>query len=288
MYDSVYESMVEAGVAIRLDEEAMYDREGNLVDSKERMYGRPTKYHITRPENVLFVDETGCNTNQKSDGLVGGERFVVPADNTGIGCVGSVTDIHFTVMCFTSGMGEPVMCSVIFKSEKKVSEIPLNWKTGIDITKDIKQGTSPLHTLFLNSVEGGAMQGGPTCCFNQKVVPCFLGTSPNASITTKLLMEMLQFIDRHGVHDRSDGHLPFLLLDGHHSRLGVQFLDYICNPLHRWVVCIGVPYGTHLWQVADSAELNGSFKIALTRQNGSTLSTRIPTKQRSRQLTLFH
>lgn len=30
-------------------------------------------------------------------------------------------------------------------------------------------------------------------------------------------------------------------------------------------MCCGVPYGTHLWQVADSSELNGCFKIQLTK-----------------------
>jgi hypothetical protein len=29
-------------------------------------------------------------------------------------------------------------------------------------------------------------------------------------------------------------------------------------------MCIGVPYGTHIWQVADSSELNGAFKMDLT------------------------
>ena len=30
-----------------------------------------------------------------------------------------------------------------------------------------------------------------------------------------------------------------------------------------WVVCIGVPYGTCMWQVADSKQQNGSYKMAL-------------------------
>jgi hypothetical protein len=42
-----------------------------------------------------------------------------------------------------------------------------------------------------------------------------------------------------------------------------NFLDFINDPNHPWVVCLGVPYGTHLWQVADATELNGCFKIAL-------------------------
>jgi len=62
-----------------------------------------------------------------------------------------------------------------------------------------------------------------------------------------------------------DGVKPFLLLDGHGSRLELPFLKYINDPLHEWVVCIGVPYGTSYWQVGDSAEQNGSYKMALAK-----------------------
>jgi hypothetical protein len=39
---------------------------------------------------------------------------------------------------------------------------------------------------------------------------------------------------------------------------------YIQNEEHKWTCYIGVPYGTHLWQVAKSSQMNGNFKIALT------------------------
>ena len=37
------------------------------------------------------------------------------------------------------------------------------------------------------------------------------------------------------------------------------------DPKHRWTVCIGVPYGTHIWQFGDASEMNGSFKIFFYR-----------------------
>jgi hypothetical protein len=46
----------------------------------------------------------------------------------------------------------------------------------------------------------------------------------------------------------------------------LPFLEYITDPDHKWKVCIGVPYGTHLWQPHDSSELNGTFKIKLYRE----------------------
>jgi hypothetical protein len=40
------------------------------------------------------------------------------------------------VLRFICGTGEPVICGIIIKSDQKTSEIPISWKTGIDITVD--------------------------------------------------------------------------------------------------------------------------------------------------------
>jgi hypothetical protein len=101
---------------------------------------------------------------------------------------------------------------------------------------------------------------------------CFIGCSPNASITSQMLADMLKEIDSCDIFDRSDSSTPFLLLDGHHSRFGLPFLQYIHNDQHKWTCCIGVPYRTHLWQVADSSEMNGSFKLALTQYKQKFIS----------------
>jgi hypothetical protein len=102
------------------------------------MYGLPTKYIMTNPRNFIFVDETGCNTNQKTDGLVGGEELLVPTDNSGAGRSGSTTDLSYTVLGFTNGLVEPVMCAVIFQSKLTVDKIPLIWKLGLDRTIPFK------------------------------------------------------------------------------------------------------------------------------------------------------
>jgi hypothetical protein len=82
---------------------------------------------------------------------------------------------------------------------------------------------------------------------------------------------MLATIDGLGVFDRSDGVSPFLLLDGHGSRFDLTFLEYINDPMTKWNVCFGVPYGTSYWQVGDSTEQNGCFKMALTRHKRNLL-----------------
>ena len=76
---------------------------------------------------------------------------------------------------------------------------------------------------------------------------------------------MLRTIDSYNFVDRSDGTLPFLLLKGHYSRFELPFLNYIHEDPYKWIVCIGVPYGTHLWQVADGEQLNGKFSLAFVK-----------------------
>ena len=71
-------------------------------------------------------------------------------------------------------------------------------------------------------------------------------------------------MDASGILDRSKGVKPFLLVDAHASRFSLEFLRYINDESHLWAVCIGVPYGTHLWQVADSEELNGELNRLFT------------------------
>ena len=45
----------------------------------------------------------------------------------------------------------------------------------------------------------------------------------------------------------------------------MPFLRYINDKDHPWKVCLGLPNGTALWQVGDSAEQNGSWKMAMTK-----------------------
>ena len=58
--------MVEVGVAVKIDQEIMYDETGAIISHRSKMVGRPTMYVLTNPERVVFVDQTGCNTNCKS------------------------------------------------------------------------------------------------------------------------------------------------------------------------------------------------------------------------------
>ena len=75
--------------------------------------------------------------------------------------------------------------------------------------------------------------------------------SESGSITADILVCGLTILDELDVFPRGSGITPFLLLDGHQSRLERKLLTYINNCDHRWKVCLGVPYGTSLWQLGD-------------------------------------
>lgn len=168
---------------------------------------------------------------------------------------------------FTSASGEAVCCVVIFKAES-TDEIPIDWAHGRDIfisPKEIvyKTGTDIID-VHANTGPGKYYPKGPVCNYNGKQVPTFYYASPGGGINAEILVEILKRFDD-GIVTRQEGVTPFLLVDGHQSRLDHTFLSYINDENHKWRVCLGVPYGTSLWQVGDSsAEQNGAFKIYLT------------------------
>ena len=141
----------------------------------------------------------------------------------------------------------------------------MNIETGIDPTKPVIGDIMDDDFIEQNFGKGKLFPGGPSCKYRGKEITCMVGWSPKGGIISQILADALAHIDSYDVYDRSNGQIPFLLLDGHNSHFGLPFLEYITNEEHRWTVCIGVPYGTAIWQVADSNEQNESYKIALTR-----------------------
>ena len=135
----------------------------------------------------------------------------------------------------------------------------------------------PSYDDYFNKIRGKGklFPMGPACTFNGQTIPCLVHWSPSGSITSEILRDALASIDYYNVMDRSSGRVPFLLLDGHGSRFELPLLEYISNANHKWMVCIGDPYGTSLWQVADSKEQNGSFKIAMSMVKSEILKKRL-------------
>ena len=193
----------------------------------------------------------------------------------------STREFKFTLLHFTSASGEAIACVVIFKSEradeKKTDDnetesekqrdthekgVKVEWKTGIDHSVFDPVKDEHGNIIFEATLGPGKYYpGGPTCTYHGKTVPCLVYASDSGGITAGILVEVLKEFDQLELFPRVHGEVfPFLLIDGHQSRLDPSFLRYINDPNHQWKVCLGVPYATSLWQVADSSEHNGKFK----------------------------
>jgi hypothetical protein len=258
MYDEVYSHLVSTGLAIKHDKPVWRNEAGEVVSCEIDAFGMKSAYELIHPEWLVFVDEVGSNTSQSKDGAIGGQTYLCTKDGRPQNRA-ATKDAHFTVLGFTAGNGEPIMCAIIFAAKTMREE----WALGHDPFVDwIGQEDD----VSNNVGEGRAMPQGPECNFRGKNVPCFCCNSENGSITGALLKEMLEALDRLNIFDRSEAGLnPFILLDGHGSRFELDFLKYVNKKETKWEVCIGLPYGTSYWQVGDSSEQNGCFKMSLTR-----------------------
>ena len=259
MYDEVYSALVESGNAIKTQQ----------CTSKYNGVFK-THYHLTHPQNCLVVDEVGSDTSQKGDGHIAGAKYYcgrgwVPQNQS------SSNDKHFTMLGFTALNGEAVMCLVIIAGVQEKWEV----ECGIDV--DVAPVGDPSDPDFFqkNMGKGKMFPLGPECTFNGKKVPTMVRWSKSGSITSIILRDALATMDHYQLFERTATQRPFLLLDGHHSRFEIPFLEYVTNADHPWMICIGVPYGTSLWQVADSKEQNGSFKIAISKAKQNLLKKRL-------------
>jgi hypothetical protein len=257
MYNEVYSHLVTSGLAVKHAEPVWRNETGDVVPCEKDAFGLKSAYELIHPEWLVFVDEVGSNTSQAKDGAVGGQTYLCTRDGRPQQRA-ATKDCHFTVLGFTAANGEPIMCAIIFAAKSMKQE----WTLGFDPFVEWIGDESEIEK---NIGFGKAMPGGPECMFRGKCIPCFCCSSENGSITGHLLKEMLAAIDRLDIFDRSGTGLnPFLLLDGHGSRFELDFLQYINSVETKWECCIGLPYGTSYWQVGDSSEQNGCFKMALT------------------------
>ena len=263
MYEYIYDEMLTANIASPREHPVYTDREGNEVQESER-FGLAQSISIDHPDYILFADESGCQTNQKQDGKVANRKYIVE-HGTVPQVICNTSDHRFTILPFTSGSGEAVCCVLIF--QHKEDEIPMTWKTGIDITVE-----NPLRNekgeidLEMNIGESKYYPEGPKCKYRGKEVRCLTFASDSGGITGAILVKVLEYFDEIDLFPRyPGGPIPMLIVDGHQSRLDPKFVAYINNKAHEWRVCLGVPYATVLWQVGDASEQNGKFKIEWTK-----------------------
>jgi hypothetical protein len=252
MYYGVYQRLVEAGVAEKLDY-AMWRDMDNIIENIEAdSYGRQTSYPLLHPDKLMFFEEVGENISQKGDGNAGGQKIVVVKDMRAQ-VRNSFKDNRFTVLGFTTADGRAVMCAIIIAASKlKVTDVtgfnPLS-KDADDVSSDdmkvLEDEIEQMKDEHSNGVDR-MFPFGPTCSFNGTAVPTFVTCSKNGSITSQLLTNMLCKMDDLELFDYSDGVHPFLLCNGHGSCFEDLFLEYTLEGKMPWACCIGVPYGTSI------------------------------------------
>jgi hypothetical protein len=213
MYKRVFDAFVESGNAIKLEEVEHVDKDGTRVEDVSAGFGYPASIKFTRPHNIFFLDETGANSGGRSDKNNAGEKLVCPS-----GCIPrqqvGIKDQHFTVTPVTNFKGELEFLVVIYKGK----EVRVSWCLGLDVfAKEEGFGL------------GKRYPGGSSISVNGKEVPILFAASENASMNESILADLFQRMDEFGITERDEAEevRPCALVDGHVSRLGLEFLSYI-------------------------------------------------------------
>ena len=97
----------------------------------------------------------------------------------------------------------------------------------------------------------------PVCKLREKLIPGLMFMPPKGSIRSKIVTEVLKYLDQINVFERRQyGPTPFGLLDGHGDRLQLTFLEYINSTTpyeqRKWRLTLRTPNTTDVWQVGDS------------------------------------
>jgi hypothetical protein len=196
MYNGVYDKLADAGIAEVLNDEVWLDRHGNIVLTEAEAYGRKTKFLLKHPEKLIFVDEVDDNMAILVAKSSWWQDIRAPVWH-------SFKDNHFTVLGFTAADGRTIVCAIIIAVSKlRVTDMigsdPLS-KDAEDIRDDDIQGLETYIEEMKYEHSNGIdrlITFGTTCTFNGIKVPIFVTCSKNGSITSQLLTNMLQRMDR--------------------------------------------------------------------------------------------
>ena len=261
--------MNESKIATKLEHPVWVNENGQEVEDESDSCGFKCPIKLHRPDMAIVIDEVGCNLSQENNGAVGGERYLCAAQDQPYQS-SATRSIHFACLGVTCLDGNPLMCVVIIAGKKRdiMTESGINWANVEDVEMSDIENTDEYAFFENNYGDNKVFPGGPSCFFKGKEVPAFITFTEGGGIDGWTLREIFRRIDRLGLHneDRKNGLVPFALIDGHQSRFDCKFLQYINDPATKWNVTIGVPYGTAKWQIGDSSEQNGVFKMDLTNE----------------------
>ena len=266
MYLHIQDVLLQSNIATKLPQPVWVDKNGVEVENEADVFGCKTSIHIDHPDMGIMFDEVGSNLSQEGDHANGGEKYVCGVDDEAY-CASATKNTHFTTMGITSLHSQPLMCIILIAGKKRdvLVESGVVWQKLTTINeKDVDELDD---YDFFKKYYGGdeVLPGGPVCMFKGKEVPAFIKFTDSGGIDGETLHEIFERIDSLEIYDedRKNGLTHFALLDRHQSRFDLGFLRYINSPDTKWNVCIFVPYGTSIWQVGDSSEQNGTFKMSL-------------------------
>ena len=268
MYNHIGDILVyDSKVASKYEKPIWVNKDGKEVFNEDESFGCKVSIDIHRPDMCIVMDEVGCNLSQENDNVNGGQKYMCGNRQEPYQVI-STKHHHFTCLGLTRLDGVALLCVVIISGKKTdaLVESGVEWDQLNDIEDvDSIEDVDELQFFINNFGKDNLFPGGPTCRYKGVEVPAFVTFSDSGGISGEILTNIFRRLDDLHLYDtdRANGLIPFVLLDGHHSRFDVEFLCYINDDKHRWNVTLGVPYGTALWQVADSSEQNGKFKMLL-------------------------
>lgn len=258
-FSLIESGLTESGNARMLDQPQHQDREGNVV-SEDEAFGYPVTLEFIHPENVFACDETGDKCGGKDDARNGGEKRLVPNGVIPKALVG-ISSSHFTVFPVSNFTGQLVLVQVIFKGSK----FKASWGIGIDIfAKELDAQDDP----SVNFGPGKRYPGLSIFCNGIEVITLF-DASPKASMTSSILRNVVKTLDDQKLTKRGPGLFPAIILDGHVSRTGEAYLEYVTDTDTEWMAMFLACYGTEIGQLHDDKRQNGAFKTALSKSKES-------------------
>jgi hypothetical protein len=198
-----------SGNAVRYKHPVYKDANGKIVDYESFAFGCRMTIIYVHVDNVFVLNETGDKTHDKYDGNWGSQRKVVPRGKIPKDLAG-VKDSHYTVTPITDAMGTLRFVTVIFAAK----EVSPEWSLGIDI--------------FVEWDPDNEFNMGPGKAIDGKKIPVQFADNPKASMTSTIMMEKFQKVDKMGItqwgvdKNRSQ-YIPAAVNDGHISHTGKVF-----------------------------------------------------------------
>ena len=289
MYEHIEDILVhDSKIAIKLKDPQWMDIAGNVVQDENLAFGCKVEIQVTRPDMAIVFDEAGCNTSQEYNNAKEGGKFITGVeDQAYVSCAKKHN--HFTCPGVTTLEGLPLMCVIIISSKRAEIAIGegIDWdQIDINETYSIHEGEE-FEFLKKHKGKGKIFPGGPECNYKGTTIPALIAFTESGGINGTILTAIFKRLDDLVIYnaDRRKWMIPFALVDSHQSRFDLDFLKYINDAATKWNVCICVPYGTALWQVGNSNQQNGCFKILLTQKKKEMYQKCLNTFQQNIHLT---